>query len=119
MATILIIDPDPGTWSLFELLVLRLGHQPIDQHQLDDDVEPDLLLLEPSSRSGLRQARALRGRFPRLPILCVSIDPPCSDTNELGVVGYVMKPFRRAQLEGAIERALVPTSAVFRLRQTA
>ena len=113
MASILIADPDPGTWALLELLVLRLGHRPIGQRELDEGEQPELMLLEPSSRLGLRQAQGLRRRLPQLPILCVSIDDPSAETLELGVVGHIMKPFRRAELERAIERALAsvaPTS---------
>jgi DNA-binding response OmpR family regulator len=110
VATILIADPDPATWSLLELLVLRLGHRSIGPRELADDEKPDLMLLEPSSQLGLRQAQALRRRLPQLPILCVSIEPPSPEAIELGVVDYVMKPFRRAQLERAIERALTPAA---------
>lgn len=111
MATILIAEPDPGTWSLLELLVLRLGHRPISQRELADGEQPDLMPLEPSSRLGLRQAQRLRGRLPQLPILCVSIVPPNAETRELDTVGHVMKPFRRIEIEREIERALVPATA--------
>lgn len=110
MATILIADPDPATWSLLELLVLRLGHRSIGQRELADGEQPDLMLLEPSSQLGLRQAQGLRRRLPQLPILCVSIEPPSKEAIELGVVDHVMKPFRRAQLERAMERALAPAA---------
>ena len=110
MATILIVDPDPATRSLLEVLVLRLGHQPVGQWKLSEDEGPDLMLLEPASRAGLRLASRLRRRFPQLPILCVSIDPPSLETQELGVAGHVMKPFRRAQLERALESALIPAA---------
>ena len=99
MATILIVDPDPATRSLLELLILRLGHRPIGQRELSEGEEPDLILLEPVSRAGLRLTRRLRDQLPQLPVLCVSIDAPSWETRELGVVGYVMKPFRRSQLE--------------------
>jgi hypothetical protein len=70
--------------------------------------EPELMLLEPVSNAGVRLARGVRRRFPLLPILCVSIDGPTRDTKELGAVGHVMKPFRRFQLEGALQDALRP-----------
>jgi two-component SAPR family response regulator len=118
-ATILIVDPDPATRSLLELLILRLGHRPIGQRELSEGVEPDLMLLEPVSRSGMRLASTLRDRLPQLPILCVSIDGPSWETRELGVAGYVMKPFRRMQLERALEAALVPIPNGFEARQPA
>jgi CheY-like chemotaxis protein len=116
VATILIADPDPATRSLLEVLVLRLGHKPIDQWELVEGEIPDLMLLEPASRVGLRQARSLRGRLPQLPILCVSIDPPDDAIRDLGIVGHVMKPFRRSQLEQALELALVQATEGFEAR---
>ncbi len=119
MATILIVDPDPATRSLLELLILRLGHRPIGQRELSEGEEPDLVLLEPVSRAGMRLTRRLRDRLPQLPVLCVSIDAPSWETRELGVAGYVMKPFRRSQLERALELALVPAPEAFETRHPA
>ena len=116
VATILIVDPDPATRSLLELLVLRLGHRPIGPRELAEGEEPDLMLLEPVSRAGVRLARRLRHRLEQLPILCVSIDAPSSETRQLGAGGHVMKPFRRSQLEQAIERALSPAPEVLEVR---
>jgi DNA-binding response OmpR family regulator len=110
VAAILIIDPDPAIRSLLEVLVLRLGHRPIGQWELAEDETPDLVLLEPASRAGMRHARRLRGRFPELPILCVSIDPPSPEVRALGIAEHVMKPFRRSQLERALASALIPAS---------
>lgn len=119
MATILIVDPDPANRSLLELLVLRLGHRPIGQRELAEGEEPDLMLLEPASRPGLRLAYRLRERLLRLPILCVSIEPPGEDTSDLDVVDYVMKPFRRSTLELALERALINVRNAREVRQSA
>jgi AmiR/NasT family two-component response regulator len=113
VATILIADPDPATWSLLEVLVLRLGHRPIGQWELSEDESPDLMLLEPASRTDMRHAQCMRGRFPELPILCVSIEPSCPEVRELGVIGHVMKPFRRQDLELALESALIPAAEAF------
>jgi len=65
------------------------------------------MLLEPASEPGLQLAHRLRQRLLRLPILCVSIEPPSEDTSGLDAVDYVMKPFRRSTLEHALERALI------------
>ena len=110
MATILIVDPDSATRSLLELLCERLGHSPIGPREWADGVTPDLLLLEPASRPGMRLARSFRRRFPELPILCVSIDGPSGETMSLNPVAHVMKPFRRSQLERALEQALLPSA---------
>ena len=77
------------------------------------------MLLEPASRAGLRLAHRLRDRIRQLPILCVSIEPPSGETRELGVDGYVMKPFRRTQLEQALELVLIPTPVGLEARQLA
>jgi CheY-like chemotaxis protein len=106
MATVLIVDPDPATRSLLELLLLRLGHRPIGQRELSEGEEPDLLLLEPAAETGLRQAQSLREQFPQLPVLCVSIEGPSDESRLLVPVAHVMKPFRRSQLEAALALAL-------------
>jgi two-component SAPR family response regulator len=67
----------------------------------------------------VRLARGVRRRFPQLPILCVSIDGPSDDSRGLDPVGHVMKPFRRSQLERALEQALIPTAETAGVRQTA
>jgi CheY-like chemotaxis protein len=112
MATVLIADPDPATRSLLELLLLRLGHRPIDQRELVEGAALDLLLLEPTSEPGLRLARELRGRLPQLRILCVSIDEPSEESRLLRPVAHVMKPFRRSRLEDALLHALSPAPDV-------
>ena len=106
MATVLIVDPDPATRSLLELLLLRLGHRPIGQRELSEGEEPDLMLLEPASELGVRLARRLRDESPQLPVLCVSIEGPSDASRLLAPVGHVMKPFRRSQLEAALALAL-------------
>jgi CheY-like chemotaxis protein len=106
VATILIVDPDPATRSLLEVVCVRLGHRTIGAREWLDGEEPDALLLEPASRPCLRLARGVRRRFPFLPILCVSIDAPSGETGQLAPAAHVMKPFRRNQLERALEQAL-------------
>lgn len=119
MATILIVDPDPAIRSLLGLFCERLGHRPIGQRELAEGEEPDLVVLEPASRAGVRLARQLRGRLPHVPILNVSIEAPSSATRELDPVAHVMKPFRRTQLERALERALIPETDGQEVRQSA
>jgi CheY-like chemotaxis protein len=119
VATVLIVDPDPSTRSLLELLLLRLGHRPIGPREWVEGAEPDVLLLEPASKPGMRLARGVRRRFAHLPILCVSIDGPSRETRELEPVAHVMKPFRRSQLESALEQALTPSAAAVLARQSA
>jgi CheY-like chemotaxis protein len=106
MATVLVLDPDPAVRSLLELLLSRLGHSSLAEREVVDGAQPDLLLLEPVSRAGVRLAERLRERLPQLPVLCVSIAPPSDESTDLRPVAHVMKPFRRSDLESALERAL-------------
>jgi len=108
VASILISDPDPETRTLLELLILRLGHRPVGPRDLASGEELELLLLEPASPANLRQARALRRRLERLPIVCVSVAPQSSEALALRPAAYVMKPFRRSELERAVTEALAP-----------
>ena len=110
MAAVLIVDPDSATRSLLELLLLRLGHRPIGQRELAEGEKPDLVLLEPTSPTGVLTAQRLREQLPELPVLCVSIDGPSDESRLLGPVAHVMKPFRRSQLEAALELAFPPAS---------
>lgn len=119
MATVLIVDPDPANRSLLELLVLRLGHRPIGQRELGEGETPDLMLLEPASGPGLRLAHRLRQKLLRMPILCVSIEPPSEETSSLDAVDYVMKPFRRSTLEHALEQALIHARSGEEVRRSA
>jgi len=77
------------------------------------------MLLEPASGPGLRLAHRLRERLLRLPILCVSIEPPNEETSSLDAVDHVMKPFRRSTLEHALERALIEAKTRTEVRQSA
>ena len=104
---------------LLVLLSERLGHRPIGAREWLDGDAPDLLLLEPASRPGLRLARGIRRRHPHLPILCVSIDGPNDETRALLPAAHVMKPFRRMHLERALENALHPLAQPVAAGQTA
>ena len=106
MARVLISEPDPQTRTLLELLILRLGHRPIGERELAAGREPELLILEPASPQGLRQAHALRRRLGRIPIVCVSVLPSTEEIRALEPVAYLLKPFRRSELDHAVARAL-------------
>ena len=108
MATILIVDPDSGNAVASRAALLRLGHRPIGPREWVEGEEPDLLLLEPASRPGLRLPAASGGGSAN-PILCVSIDGPSGETIALGPAAHVMKPFRRSQLERRSSSALIPS----------
>jgi DNA-binding response OmpR family regulator len=110
VARVLISEPHPDCRTLLELVVQRVGHFPIDSGELVDGGDPGLMILEPASAEGLAIARRLRRRLEELPIICTSIIPPGQATEGLRPAAYLLKPFRLADLEGAL-RAALPQAA--------
>jgi DNA-binding response OmpR family regulator len=106
MARVLISEPHPDCRALLELVVLRAGHEPRGHGELADDEALELMILEPESADGLAVAAAARSRQEDLPIICTSIRPPSVATETLRPAAYLVKPFRLADLESAMERIL-------------
>ena len=106
VARVLISEPHPDCRALLELVVRRVGHDPLGQGELAEGDDPGLLILEPASADGLALARRLRRRFEGLPIICTSIRPPSAVTETLQPAAYLVKPFRLAELEAALTASL-------------
>jgi DNA-binding response OmpR family regulator len=106
MARVLISEPHPDCRALLELVVRRVGHDPLGQGELADGDDLGLLILEPDSADGLAFAQRVRTRLEDLPIICTSIRPPSAVTETLRPAAYLVKPFRIAELESAIADAL-------------
>ncbi len=106
MARVLISEPHPDCRALLELVVRRIGHDPLSQGELADGDDLGLLILEPASADGLALAERLRRRLGELPIICTSIRPPSAVTETLRPAAYLVKPFRLAELEAALASAL-------------
>ena len=106
MARILISEPHPDLRLLLEVVVRRIGHEPVGHGELACDELPAVMILEPASTAGLAAAAGLRRRLEDLPIICTSILPPSDETRALGPVAYLVKPFRLVELETAIVAAL-------------
>ena len=109
MAHVLVLEPDPEIRTLFEHLISQLGHKPIVR-ATGDGTAPDVVLLEPSSRRGLAEVESLREQNPALPIVCASIYPRSAQTDELGPVAFLEKPFALSELERALRIALTNAS---------
>lgn len=110
MARILIAEPNLEVRQLLEQVVRRLGHEPIQPPSsllLDALPEADVLLVEPAWGEGLALTLALSRERPGLPVVCASSYAPSSDVLELQPVARLLKPFSLAELEAAIEPALV------------
>lgn len=103
MARVLIDDPSADVRELLARLVTLLGHQALTAP--DGDL-PDVLVFEPADRTASDRARLLRELAPMLPLVICSIDEPTPRTRALRPAAYVLKPFRRAEIETALAAAL-------------
>ena len=110
MARVLICEPHDDISALLELVVRRLGHEPVGFDGGDPEVV-DAAVIEPGEEHGLRLARRLREHG--VPVLFTSIYPAEEATLELGPAAYLVKPFPLYALERALRAALgsVPTAA--------
>src|SRR5213076_752169 len=62
MARVLISEPHDDISALLELVVRRLGHEPVRASEAADYVGIDAAVIEPGELEGLRLARALRAQ---------------------------------------------------------
>lgn len=101
MARVLICEPHADISALLELVVRRLGHDPVSYSGEALDHETiDAAVIEPGTDAGLSLARALRAQD--VPVLFTSIYPPERDIVELAPAAYLVKPFPRYALERAL-----------------
>jgi DNA-binding response OmpR family regulator len=111
VARILIAEPHADIRALLELVVRRLGHEPV-VHDGGDAVPGgiDAAVIEPGGdREGLPLARSLRAAG--TPVLFVSIYPPGAETAGLAPSAYLVKPFPLSELEVALALTLAPVEA--------
>jgi CheY-like chemotaxis protein len=108
MARILICEPHDDITALLELVIRRLGHEPVDWCD-HGAAEVDIAVLEPGEPAGLELARLPRRRD--IPMLFTSIYPPDAETLELRPAAYLVKPFPLHALERALQRALAAIPA--------
>jgi DNA-binding response OmpR family regulator len=115
VARVLICEPHDDISALLELVVRRLGHEPVTFVGGEaDHVGIDAAVIEPGEAPALDLARVLRGR--NVPVLFTSIYPPDADVLGLEPAAYLVKPFPLYALERALESALAveapaPTAA--------
>lgn len=109
MARIAVCEPSSELKLLFERAVSRLGHEavpccPRTVGELPADVDALLLDCDPDESVG--PAGQLRRRRPDLPIVTCSIYSASPPVRGLGAVAHLTKPFTRAELDQALEKAL-------------
>jgi hypothetical protein len=105
MARVLICEPHDDISALLELVVRRLGHEPVAFAEGEyDPVDVDAAVIEPGVEAGLRLAKSLRER--NVPMLFTSIYPAEPEILELAPAAYLVKPFPLYALECALGAAL-------------
>jgi DNA-binding response OmpR family regulator len=106
----LICEPHDDISALLELVVRRLGHEPV-AFEGGDPTGCDAAVIEPGEEDGLELARRLRADD--VPVLFTSIYPAGPEALELAPAAYLVKPFPLYALERALRSALdAPATAV-------
>jgi CheY-like chemotaxis protein len=100
---ILIHEPEENLRALLRLQLEHLGHEPV----LDVQPRIDAAVIETAHAPGRELAHRLRASSPWLPLVFVSILPPCPETVALSPRAHLTKP---APLT-ALAAALAPPSA--------
>lgn len=109
MARILIVEPHADVRALLELVVRRLGHDPVvDIDGAGESI--DAAVIEPGEAPGMQLAHRLRERG--VPLLFTSIFPADDAALALEPCAYLVKPFRVYSLEAALTLALASAGAV-------
>jgi DNA-binding response OmpR family regulator len=110
MARVLICEPHADISALLELVVRRLGHEPVTYAGGSiDRIAIDAAVIEPGTEAGLRVARSLRAH--NVPVLFTSIYPPEKAMLALDPAVYLVKPFPLYALERALVGALTRLGA--------
>jgi len=109
VARVLICEPHDDISALLELVVRRLGHEPLAHTSAWRLDEIDAAVIEPGESTGLLLARRLRGRD--VPVLFTSIYPADTLALDLTPAAYLVKPFPLYMLERALGEALATASA--------
>ena len=110
MARILIFEPHGDIRTLLEIVVTRLGHEPVLCDAPGEDVaHADAAVIEPGEGDGLSLARRLRKRG--VPVIFTSIFPAGPEALDLTPSAYLVKPFALYVLEKALMDAVAPARA--------
>jgi len=112
---VLIADDVPEIAELIARMASHLGHQPImlDEPAAVVDLRGvDAAIVEPAGPQRFAVATALREREPDLPMVFASIEPATKQTRALAPVAHLEKPFRIADLEGALDLARRPVPEI-------
>ncbi len=119
MKKILIVDDSPAEIKLMQALLNEAGYpsvainDPTRIEQTIDVERPGLILLDVvmPQRNGFQACRELKSHaeYSRIPVVMVSSKSTPSDkfwAQQQGADGYVVKPFTREDLLGAVQKFL-------------
>jgi DNA-binding response OmpR family regulator len=105
MARVLIVEPHADLRTLLDLVIRRLGHEPVipgvgDGHPVDLDAG----VIEVGDGAGLLAARRLReqGR----PVVLMGVVPADDEERAINPAAYLVKPFPLHRLEHALTSVL-------------
>jgi hypothetical protein len=110
VAKILIFEPHGDIRTLLEIVVTRLGHEPVVSAPPGDELATvDAAVIDPGEGDGLSIARHLRRKG--VPVVFTSIFPAGPETLDLAPTAYLVKPFALYSLEQALVAAVAPARA--------
>ena len=110
MARILIFEPHSDIRSLLEIVITRLGHEPVVGDVPGDHLtNVDAAVIEPGEGDGLSLARRLRQKG--VPVVFTSVFPAAPEALDLSPSAYLVKPFPLYLLEQALTSAVRPARA--------
>lgn len=123
MAKVLVIEDERAISSLLQRIVGHMRHEAIvarngpEALAIADTVHPDLIISDlrmPGVPSGIDLLRALRVRWPRVPLLVISgyaSRDLVSKWPEIGIDEFLPKPFDMDAIREIIARLLVRQEA--------
>lgn len=109
MGRVLICEPHDDITTLLELVVRRLGHEPVSWPGDDPTPSVDCAVIEPGEGAGMRLAHCLSAQG--VPIIFASIFSADDEALALRPVSYLVKPFPLYTLERALVSVLGPPLA--------
>jgi CheY-like chemotaxis protein len=105
VARILIVEPHADLRTLLDLVVRRLGHEPVVRTSgAHDPADLDAGVIEAGDGSGLLAARRLRelGR----PVVLMGVVPADDEARAIAPAAYLVTPFALHRLESALTSVL-------------
>jgi CheY-like chemotaxis protein len=116
MATVLVIDDDPGVRATVRDMLLELGHAVLDAEDGRAGLEaierhpPDIVICDilMPEQDGLGVIRELSLKHPALPILAISgrYAQYLKIARSLGASAALLKPFRSTDLQDSVTQLL-------------